>query len=82
MTFPFDKSPSTVWTLSRDGKTASCEVRFVPKAVEVRVLRNGNLLWSRVFQSGDAALHEAHEEYVRMIADGWKSDAETDGGPS
>ena len=44
---PFDPSP--LWTLHRDGKVASREVRFVPLGSEVRMLRNDSLLVSKVF---------------------------------
>jgi hypothetical protein len=54
MTFPFDPSPSTLWTLHRDGKAAMCELLFVPLGNEVRMLRNGSLLMSRIFESGNA----------------------------
>jgi hypothetical protein len=52
MPFPFDPSPSTLWTLHREGKVASCELRFVPLGNEVRMLRNGSVLMSRIFESG------------------------------
>jgi hypothetical protein len=71
MPFPFDPSPSTLWTLHRDEKTAAAEVRFVPAGVEIRVLRNGKRLFSRIFDNGDDALKEAEEERTRMIAQGW-----------
>ena len=58
-------------TLHRDGKVASCELRFVPLGTEVRMLRNGSLLVSEVFSSGDDALALANEERERMLADGW-----------
>jgi hypothetical protein len=71
MPFPFDPSPSQLWSLTRDEKVASCEVRFVPNGVEVRVLRNGKRLFSRTFPSGEEALKEAEEERERMIIGGW-----------
>jgi hypothetical protein len=71
MRFPFDPSPSTLWTLQRDGKVASCEVRFVPIGNEVRMLRNGSLLVSQIFESGDEALTWADEERERMLGEGW-----------
>jgi hypothetical protein len=44
MPFPFDPSPTTLWTLTDNEKLASCEVAFVPIGVQARVLRNGELL--------------------------------------
>ncbi len=46
MPFPLDPCPSLLWTLHRDSKVASCEVRFVPTGSDVRMLRNGSLLMS------------------------------------
>jgi hypothetical protein len=51
--FPFDPSPSTLWTLHLDGKVASCDLRFVPNGAQVEMLRNGALLISRIFESGE-----------------------------
>jgi hypothetical protein len=70
--FPFDSAPTLIWTVCRDSKIATCEVRFVPIGVEVRVLRNGNLLWSQIFASGDHALLETEKEKERMLAEGWR----------
>jgi hypothetical protein len=72
--FPFDPSPSRLWTLRRDGKVASCDVRFVPIGSEVRIFRNGLLLMSRIFSSGDEALGWAKEEYQRMVGAGWSDE--------
>jgi hypothetical protein len=69
--FPFDPSPSTLWSLHRDGKVASCEVRFVPLGTEVRMLRTGSLLMSRIFSRGDEALAWAEEERKRMLGEQW-----------
>lgn len=69
--FPFDPSTSTLWNLHRDGKVASCEVRFVPLGSEVWMLRNGSLLMSRIFESGEEALAWAEEERERVLVGGW-----------
>jgi hypothetical protein len=66
-----DPHPSILWTLHREGKIASCEVRFVPNGVDVRVLRNGTLLLSQVFPSGDEALAFAEAERERTLRSGW-----------
>jgi hypothetical protein len=60
-----------VWTLHRQGKVASCDVRFVPLRSEVRMLRNGSLLMSRIFPTGDEALTWAEEERQRMLGHDW-----------
>lgn len=71
MPFPFDPSPSTLSTLHRDGKVASCDVRFVPLGNEVRMLRNGSLLMSRISPTGDEALAWAEEGRERLVENGW-----------
>jgi hypothetical protein len=73
MPLPFDPSPSTLWSLHRDGKVASCDVRFVPLGSEVRMLRNGSLLMSRIFSSGEEAMVWAEEERQKLQAAGWLS---------
>ena len=50
---------------------ASCELRFVPLGNEVRLLRNGSLLMSRIFESGKEALAWAAEERQRLAENGW-----------
>ena len=65
--FPFDPSPSSLWTLHRNGKVASCELRFVPLGHEVRMLRNGSLLMSRIFPTEDEAPAWAEDEQQRML---------------
>jgi hypothetical protein len=69
--FPFDPSPTTVWTLTNGGKPASCQVAFVPIGVQVRVVRNGKLLYSRIFENGDEAVTWAEEERKGHLAKGW-----------
>jgi hypothetical protein len=71
MPFPFDPSPSTLWTLHRDGKVATCDVQFVPIGSEVRMLRNGSPLMSRIFESGEEALAWAEEKRQRMLGHDW-----------
>ena len=71
MPFPFDPAPATIWTLTADGKTASCELRFVPIGVEARVLVNGKLLYSRIFPTADESLAWTEEERKRHLAKGW-----------
>lgn len=71
MPFPMDSSPSPLWTLHLDGKAASCDVRFVPIGIEVRVFRNGRLLYARTFPTGDEALLWAEEERVQLAERGW-----------
>jgi len=71
MPSPFDPSPATLWTLSREDKRASCEVRFVPIGTEARVTRNDKILYARTFPSGDEALQWAEGERQEHLAKGW-----------
>jgi hypothetical protein len=68
--FPFDPTPVTLWTLAGSDKLASCEVRFVPIGVEARILRDGRLLYSRTFRTGDQSLAWA-EERQEHLTQGW-----------
>lgn len=65
---PFDPHPSALWTLDREGKSASCEVAFVPIGTEVRIFRNASLLMSRIVASGSEALTWAEEERQHSFA--------------
>jgi len=69
--FPFDPSPTTLWTLTDNEKVASCEVAFVPIGVPAKVMRNGELLYSRIFTSGDEGVAWAEEERKGHVAKGW-----------
>ncbi len=71
MPFPLDPSPALLCTLHRDGRVASCEVRLVPTGSDVRMLRNGALLMSRIFPIGEEALAWAEEERTRLAENGW-----------
>ena len=71
MPFPLDPHPSLLWTLRRDGRVASCDVRLVPTGSDVRMLRDGSLLMSRIFPIGEEALAWAEEERTRLTARGW-----------
>ena len=61
--------------MRRDERVASCEVGFVPNGTEARVLRNGSLLYSRIFTTGGEALAWAEEERERTIAEGWEDES-------
>ena len=73
MTFPFDPSPATLWTLTNGEKLASCEVAFVPIGVKATVMRNGKLLYSRIFATGDEATAWAEEKRKGNIDKGWNT---------
>jgi hypothetical protein len=71
MSFPFDPSPSTLWTLHLDGKVATCQLQFVPNGNQVQMFRNESLLMSRIIESGEGALAWAEEERQRMLGHDW-----------
>jgi hypothetical protein len=68
---PFDPSPTIFWTLTNGEKLAFCEVAFVPHGVQAKVLRNGKLLYSRIFSTGDEAVAWVEEERQGHLAKGW-----------
>ena len=57
-----------LWTLTNGEKPASCEIAFVPIGVKATVMRNGKLLYSRIFADGDEATAWAEEERNRHLA--------------
>jgi hypothetical protein len=58
-------------------------MRFVPIGVEMRILRDGGLVYSRIFPSSEAALAWAGEERKELIEQGWlHSGDRLDGGGS
>lgn len=71
MPFPFDADPAIIWSLALDGRIASCEVAFVPIGVAARVLRDGTLLYSRIFPKGDDAFAWAEEERKDHMQKAW-----------
>jgi hypothetical protein len=63
MPFPFDPSPTTLWTLTDNEKSSPpCEVAFVPNGVQAKVMRDGELLYSRIFSNGDEAWAEEERQ--------------------
>jgi sugar lactone lactonase YvrE len=65
------RSPATLWTLTNGEKLASCEIAFVPIGVKATVMRNGKLLYTRIFADGDEATAWAEEERKGHLAKGW-----------
>jgi hypothetical protein len=54
-----------------DSKVAASELAFTPLGPQVRILRDGSLLYGRSLPSGVEALAWAEEERQRMVAEGW-----------
>jgi hypothetical protein len=67
----FDPAPGILWTLTKEGREASCDIRFVPIGVEARIKRNGKLLYARTFPLAVETLEWAEEERQEHVASGW-----------
>jgi hypothetical protein len=63
--------PSVLWTLAKDGRTMAGQVRLVPYGIEIDILRDGAVLVTRTFESGDEALVWAEEKRAARVRDGW-----------
>ncbi len=66
-----DDQPTTLWTLGRDGRQTSCRVRLVPYGIEIDLLRDGSLIVTRTFESGEEALAWADRKRSDRVAQGW-----------
>jgi len=69
-----EDQPTTLWTLRKAERLASCRVKLVPYGVEVDVLADGALIVTRVFENGDEALAWAEEKRAARAAQGWRTD--------
>jgi hypothetical protein len=67
-----DDLPSRLWALVKDGRTIAGQVRLVPYGIEIDIVRDGAVLITRTFESGDEALAWAEEKRAARAADGWK----------
>lgn len=66
--------PSRLWTLSSEGREASCELVLTPDGKnQIWILRNGNLQLSRLFDSSEEALTWAEEERNRLLTPGGRA---------
>jgi hypothetical protein len=70
-----DDSPSRLWTLAKEGRTMTGQVRLVPYGIEIDILRDGSVLVTRAFESGDEALAWAEEKRAARAAEGWTEPA-------
>jgi hypothetical protein len=67
VTIPFDPNPVTRWSLPVAGKVASCNARFVPMGVEVRIFRDNSLLMSRIFSNDQEAMAWAEGQRIQTV---------------
>jgi hypothetical protein len=62
-----------VWVLRKDTREARAVLRAYPHGIELRLLYNGELLWSRLYQPQDqdgldAAAEDARQDWTAL---GW-----------
>jgi len=67
-----DTTTSTLWTLTRNGAIASCEMVIAPTGVEARVLHNEMVLHTETFPNDHDVLAWAEEERKGHLAKGWR----------
>jgi hypothetical protein len=68
-----EDTPSTLWTLHRDGRKVACQVRLLPHGIEVDLARDGEAVVTRVFGTSEEALEWAAKKRAAREADGWSA---------
>lgn len=66
--------PSTLWTLRREGREITCQVRLESYGVEIDLVRDGALSVTRSFATGEEALEWAGRRRAKREAEGWAAD--------
>lgn len=64
-------SESTIWRLRKDGQAVEARVRLYPHGLQLRLLRDGAFMWSRLCRHQlelDAELATVRVEYCEL---GW-----------
>ena len=69
----FDDQPATLWTLVKDNLEMACLARLQPYGIEVDITRDGALVVTRTFESGDEALSWSAQRKSERISQGWQS---------
>jgi hypothetical protein len=70
-----EDSPTTLWSLEREGRAVSCAVRLVPYGIEVMLARDGEVFVTRVFETGEEALVWAEKKRGDRETAGWRKPA-------
>jgi len=65
--------PTTLWTVTQDGKAVSCHARLVTYGIEIDIVHDGTVVLTRVFETDDEALSWANEKRAARVAQGWTS---------
>jgi hypothetical protein len=68
----YDDQPATLWTLSKDDLVVACLARLMPYGVEVDIVRDGSLVVTRTFETGEEALAWASSKRAEREAQGWR----------
>lgn len=68
-----DDQPTTLWALSRDGRTVVCAARLVPYGIEIDIVYDGEPVVTRVFETGEEALAWADRKRSDREAQGWSA---------
>lgn len=67
-----EDEPTTLWSLERDGRAVSCQVKLVTYGIEVFLATDGDPVITRVFETGEEALAWADKKRTDREAAGWK----------
>ena len=68
-----DDEPTTLWSLERDGRVLSCQVKLVAYGIEIHLAYDGETTVTRVFETGEEALAWAEKKRGDREAAGWKT---------
>jgi hypothetical protein len=63
--------PTTLWTVTQDGKAVSCHARLVTYGIEIDIVHDGTVVLTRVFATDVEALSWADEKRAARVAQGW-----------
>ena len=68
---PVQDQGTTLWTLMKDGREVTCQVRLVPYGIEVDIIHDGSTLITRTFETDAEALTWAERKREDREAQGW-----------
>ena len=75
-----EDQPTPLWSLEREGRRLSCEVKLVPYGIEIILAQDGDAVVTRVFETGEEALAWAGKKKSDREAAGWTQPAGEDAG--
>lgn len=67
-----EDQPTRLWSLEREGREMSCEVKLVTYGIEITLAHDGEAFVTRVFETGEEALDWAEKKRADREAAGWK----------